>query len=575
MGIKETLNTLSIRKKLILLVIIALLPAAVAIGVASLREREHSIQFERHNALFMTESIAAQQEQIAVGTRQMLSTLAQLPEVQSRDAAACRRLFTEVARKNDNYSIIAAATPDGRLFASSLPSPSGNLQIADREYFRAVIRSREFSAGEYVTGRFTHMPVINYGYPVLGKDNELIAVVVAGLRLDKYADFIAKADLSPGSTVVITDRRGVRIYRTPEHPNAKPGLGVAEEVKKNIFGPREEGFYERTADDGVYRIYAYKKLRLAGHKDPYLYVFVGIPKQQLLDAANRRLAVSLAALSGVTLLLMSLAWLAGHLFFTKPIRTLLTAVGKFGGGDLSVRTGLPHTADEMGQMAKSFDGMAACLEDKARERAEMERKLQESEERYRKIIQDSNATMLLIDPADGRIVDANPAAARYYGYAVEELREMHIFDINTISTAETSEEMRRAESGQRGFFLFQHRLADGSVRPVEVYSGAVDLKGKRLLFSIIHDISARREAEAERERLIHELREALAKIKTLSGMLPICASCKKIRNDEGYWEQIEVYIRDRSEAEFSHSLCPDCKRRLYPQLFKPETRGTP
>ncbi|MBI4961795.1 MAG: response regulator transcription factor [Desulfomonile tiedjei] len=61
-----------------------------------------------------------------------------------------------------------------------------------------------------------------------------------------------------------------------------------------------------------------------------------------------------------------------------------------------------------------------------------------------------------------------------------------------------------------------------------------------------------------------DLREALARVKELSGLLPICASCKKIRDDQGYWRQIEAYIRDHSEAEFSHSLCPECAERLYP-----------
>jgi hypothetical protein len=74
----------------------------------------------------------------------------------------------------------------------------------------------------------------------------------------------------------------------------------------------------------------------------------------------------------------------------------------------------------------------------------------------------------------------------------------------------------------------------------------------------------RKQAEAEREKLIHELQEAMAKVKTLSGMLPICASCKKIRDDQRYWNQIEAYIRDHSEAEFSHGICPECMKKLYP-----------
>lgn len=80
------------------------------------------------------------------------------------------------------------------------------------------------------------------------------------------------------------------------------------------------------------------------------------------------------------------------------------------------------------------------------------------------------------------------------------------------------------------------------------------------------EIAERKRVQEERERLILELREALAKVKALSGLLPICASCKKIRNDGGYWEQLEVYIRDRSEADFSHGLCPDCATRALEEL---------
>jgi DNA-binding NtrC family response regulator len=70
----------------------------------------------------------------------------------------------------------------------------------------------------------------------------------------------------------------------------------------------------------------------------------------------------------------------------------------------------------------------------------------------------------------------------------------------------------------------------------------------------------------EREKLIVKLREAFAQIKTLRGFIPICASCKKIRDDQGFWQQVEVYVRDHTEAEFSHGICPDCRKTLYPQL---------
>jgi PAS domain S-box-containing protein len=82
----------------------------------------------------------------------------------------------------------------------------------------------------------------------------------------------------------------------------------------------------------------------------------------------------------------------------------------------------------------------------------------------------------------------------------------------------------------------------------------------------VRDITELKRSEKERERLIAELQDALAKVRTLSGLLPICAACKKIRDDQGYWSQIESYISKHSKAEFSHSLCPDCARKLYPGL---------
>jgi len=85
-----------------------------------------------------------------------------------------------------------------------------------------------------------------------------------------------------------------------------------------------------------------------------------------------------------------------------------------------------------------------------------------------------------------------------------------------------------------------------------------------------HEIEERKRIEKERETLIAELKDSLNRIKTLSGLIPICANCKKIRNDDGYYEQVEKYISDHSDAVFSHGLCPDCIKKLYPEFIKKE-----
>jgi hypothetical protein len=91
-------------------------------------------------------------------------------------------------------------------------------------------------------------------------------------------------------------------------------------------------------------------------------------------------------------------------------------------------------------------------------------------------------------------------------------------------------------------------------------------EGGRECRAAVLDVTDRHRAEAERERLIQELQAALARVKLLSGLLPICANCKKVRDDQGYWKQVESYIESHSEATFSHGICPECLHQLYPGL---------
>jgi PAS domain S-box-containing protein len=115
-----------------------------------------------------------------------------------------------------------------------------------------------------------------------------------------------------------------------------------------------------------------------------------------------------------------------------------------------------------------------------------------------------------------------------------------------------------------------HCSMDGRCRDVEVHGFPIfDEKGK--IVQVIEysiDISERKQAVQDREKLILELQKALQEVKALSGLLPICASCKNIRDEKGSWTNLESYISDRSDAEFSHGICPDCAQRLYPKYFK-------
>lgn len=142
--------------------------------------------------------------------------------------------------------------------------------------------------------------------------------------------------------------------------------------------------------------------------------------------------------------------------------------------------------------------------------ATMSRRLVESEARYRSFFDNNHAVMLLVDPDDTRIVDANPAAAEFYGHSRERLRSMSIGDINALPEERIREEMARARARDRSVFQFRHQLADGSIRDVEVFSGPISVEGRSMLYSIVHDITDRIEAEQtllERTRAL-ELRNS-------------------------------------------------------------------
>ncbi len=139
-----------------------------------------------------------------------------------------------------------------------------------------------------------------------------------------------------------------------------------------------------------------------------------------------------------------------------------------------------------------------------------EQALQQSEARFREMFERHSSPMLLIEPKSGNIVNANPASAYYYGYSVGHLRAMNIVQINMRSPQEIAEERMLAQREERNYFVFPHRLASGEVRTVEVHSSPVEVDGRSLLFSIIHDITERKQLEMQ----MHDLAfyDALTKL---------------------------------------------------------------
>ena len=191
-----------------------------------------------------------------------------------------------------------------------------------------------------------------------------------------------------------------------------------------------------------------------------------------------------------------------------------------------------------------------------------------AESLYELLFQNSLDGLMLTAP-DGSILDANPAACRIWGRTRQELLQARREGLVDMSDPRLAELMAERQRTGRAHGELNGRRKDGTLFPIEVSSVVFENPaGAPRTCMIIRDISERKAAETERERLIFELQQAVARVRTLSGLLPMCASCRKIRDVEGHWSDLESYIREHTTADFTHGICPECRRRLYPETIR-------
>jgi PAS domain S-box-containing protein len=191
---------------------------------------------------------------------------------------------------------------------------------------------------------------------------------------------------------------------------------------------------------------------------------------------------------------------------------------------------------------------------------------------YRFVVENLKEVVFRTD-ADGRWTFLNSAWTEATGFAVEESLGKVFLDYVYPEDRQRNIELftpliERKKDYCRHEIRYMNKA--GAFRHIEVWARlTLDENGDATgTAGTLTDITERKRAESERDRLISDLEKALSDVKKLSGLLPVCASCKNIRNDKGYWEQMEKYIKEHSEAEFSHGICPECAKKLYPGYFE-------
>jgi PAS domain S-box-containing protein len=166
--------------------------------------------------------------------------------------------------------------------------------------------------------------------------------------------------------------------------------------------------------------------------------------------------------------------------------------------------------------------------------------------------------MLCIAHFSGNFKRLNAAWEKTLGFSLEELQSMPMFDfVHPEDRQRTLDQNLKVKSGGQALaFENRYRCKDGSYRWL-LWNATADLEHE-VIYSVARDITERKRADEERERLLRELQAALAEVRELQKILPICSYCRNIRDDENYWQTVESYISHHTNTRFSHGICPAC-----------------
>jgi PAS domain S-box-containing protein len=352
--------------RLVGLVLLAVVPLLATVLVTANHRRRAAASTAEQHALQIAQLAAAGQVRLFEGARQLLSALAQISEIRQLDGPGSTSFLVRLATQHRYYLNLGVVGTDGLLLSSALPV-GAPVHQSDQLWFREAISSGQFAVGGYQVGKVTGRPSLGFGHPVLGASNSVQAVVYAELDLASLSYQFSQLDLPPSARLVLVDRQGLVLAASPgnrdEVGQATPEFAVLQRTAITRAARVTRTAEVRDTD----RIYAFAPVSV-GHGGQDAWVSISIPLTSVFTEANRQLQQDLAGWGFITVIALAAAWFGSEVFILRRVRALVWSARQMRDGQLGARTGLPHGADELGQLAAAFDEMATALEQRDTER---------------------------------------------------------------------------------------------------------------------------------------------------------------------------------------------------------------
>jgi len=344
----------SLTVRLIILVLIAIFPAILiqAYNEYELRKaREADI---RQQVVQITKQFGEEIGELREGARQLLLALSQLTPVRLQQSEACSALFATLESQYANYSLLAAADTDGRIFCSSAPLAYSS--VADQPFFKRAIAQDGLAVGNYWADKASSQRMIHFALKFDRGDGHTAGVVFAGLDLRWLSEHLKERGLSPSASILIADREGNIIARLP-NPDALVGKNMRKSHEEIMDGTTT-GWEEAVGVDGLTRIFGYVPPALPPRD---FFLSAGQSKAEAFAAIDSATARGIALIVFGLLAATFAAVVGGRRFLQEPISGLLHFATEWRHGNYDARVKVRSPESEIGHLGATFNAMADAL----------------------------------------------------------------------------------------------------------------------------------------------------------------------------------------------------------------------
>lgn len=522
MPLNNRFSFASLRTRLISLVFLCVLPVLGLTLYTDVEERRAERAQAREHVLRLTEIAAAHEDQLLQGARQLLRTLAQLPEVRSGDLRGCSA-FNDLLKYYPLYANSGVVESDGNVFCSAVPF-IWPINADNHSWFQRAIKKRDFAVGDYHICGVSSKAVIVFSYPVLNTAGEVQSVVFVALDLDWLKQLAVKVQLAEGAALLVIDRNGTILAHYPD-PEKWVGQSAPDAPIIKAMLTQGKDVAEVHGVDGIQRLYAFTPL--SDLTDTDVYMAIGLSQAEPFAEANRTLIRNLTGLGLVTALAIATAWVGGDLFVLRPVNKLVSSTKRIAAGDLSTRTALPEGLGELSQLSLAFNNMAESLERHSSELQQVEAEYVQLlareqkaraeaevvQQHFHDLVQGLDAIVTEVDAVTWQFSFVSQRAEAILGYPVQRWLSEPDFWVNLVHPDDLEEAVAYCQEatlqGCNHEFEYRALAADGRIVWLrDIVRVVLDGEGRpQQLHGLMVDITEQKRVEAEIRQLTETLEQ--------------------------------------------------------------------